>query len=163
MKSGVKNYIPIDGAFDKSNIEHIKAIFADPDKEKLLSFIASNNILTEELLLSLEVKNRIRAVREYEEMLDKDLLEKKWQDWFKLNDWVLGSEFVSILDERAVDTKNISDFLMRAYDGFLDIIEIKRPSISLPFWAAHKDHDNYVPSVELTKSNNTINKIYLRG
>jgi hypothetical protein len=44
---------------------------------------------------------------------------------FQKNDWVLGTEFVKILDERKIDTANISDFLMQAYDGFIDIVEIK--------------------------------------
>jgi hypothetical protein len=47
--------------------------------------------------------------------------------WFAENDWVLGSDFVRVLDERAIDTENVADYLVEAYDGFLDIIEIKRP------------------------------------
>jgi hypothetical protein len=70
----------------------------------------------------------------------------------KQNAWVLGSEFVKILDEREVDTANITDYLMQAYDGFLDIIEIKRPDGDLRFWADAQDHGNYVPSSDLTKA-----------
>jgi hypothetical protein len=65
---------------------------------------------------------------------------------------VLGSEFVKILDEREIDTKNITDYLMEAYDGFLDIIEIKRPEGSLKFWADTQDHGNYIPSSDLIKA-----------
>lgn len=85
-------------------------------------------------------------------MLEQDLIEQKWQEWFKKNDWVLGSEFVRILDEREIDTANITDYLMQAYDGFLDIIEIKRPEGDLKFWADRQDHGNYVPSSDLTKA-----------
>jgi len=85
-------------------------------------------------------------------MLKQDLLEPKWQEWFKENDWVLGSEFVRILDERDIDTAHITDYLMQAYDGFLDIIEIKRPAPSLKFWADTQDHGNYVPSSDLIKA-----------
>ena len=41
-----------------------------------------------------------------------------------------------ILDERTIDTENVADYLVEAYDGFLDIIEIKRPGGGLRFWAA---------------------------
>ena len=85
-------------------------------------------------------------------MLDQNLLEQKWQKWFKHNDWVLGSDFVRILDERKIDTANITDYLMQSYDGFLDIIEIKRPEGSLRFWADSQDHGNYVQSSDLTKA-----------
>jgi hypothetical protein len=41
---------------------------------------------------------------------------------------------------------------MQAYDGFLDIIEIKRPEATLLFWSNTQDHGNYVPSSDLTKA-----------
>src|SRR5690606_37045099 len=50
------------------------------------------------------------------------------------------------------DTQNISDFLLQAYDGFLDIVEIKRPEGGSVFWANQLDHGNYVPSSDLTKA-----------
>jgi hypothetical protein len=152
FKKGVKEYIPIDDKFDHEKIEHLKAIFANPDIKKVLDFISENNILPEDLILSLQNQVRINAVREFEDMLDQNLVEQKWQGWFKRNSWVLGSEFVRILDEREIDTENITDYLMQAYDGFLDIIEIKRPQGSLNFWTEVKDHENYVPSADLTKA-----------
>ena len=33
---------------------------------------------------------------------------------------------------------------MRAFDGFVDLVEIKKPN-GLQFWSATKDHNNYVP------------------
>ena len=52
----------------------------------------------------------------------------------------------------SIDTQHISDFLMQAYDGFLDIVEIKRPEGEINFWSQSLDHDNYVPSHHLTKA-----------
>jgi hypothetical protein len=51
-----------------------------------------------------------------------------------------------------IDTQHISDFLMEAYDGFLDVVEIKRPEGGLNFWSPTIDHGNYVPSTDLTKA-----------
>ena len=96
-------------------------------------------------------------------MLENDLAEQKWQEWFEENNWVLGSEFVRVLEERNIDTANISDFLMEAYDGFLDIVEIKRPEGKLKFWSAELDHGNYVPSIDLiraiTQASTYINEV----
>lgn len=152
FKKGVKKYIPIDGKFDQESIEHIKGLFDNPDKQKVLDFVLRNNILSNDLVASLQNQTKTNAIMEFEEMLRQDLLEQKWQEWFKKNDWVLGSEFVRILDERDIDTANITDYLMQAYDGFLDIIEIKRPDGGLKFWADTQDHGNYVPSSDLTKA-----------
>jgi len=152
FKQGIKKYIPLDEKFDQNNIEHLKAIFDNPDKQRVLDFIVSNNILTEELIVGLQYQARINAVREFETMLTQDLVEQQWQEWLTLNDWILGSEFVRILDEREIDTANITDYLMQAYDGFLDIIEIKRPEGNSRFWAETQDHGNYLPSSNLTKA-----------
>jgi hypothetical protein len=152
FKKGIKEYIPIDEKFDHQQINHLKAIFADPNKQKVLDFITKNNILPEDLIAGLQNQVRINAVKEFEIMLDQNMVEQKWQEWLKNNDWVLGSEFVRILDEREIDTANITDYLMQAYDGFLDIIEIKRPEGSLRFWTDVRDHGNYVPSADLTKA-----------
>jgi len=152
FKKGVRKYIPLDENFDQKSIKHLKAIFDNPDKQEVLNFIAKNNILPSDLIAGLQNQARMNAVKEFETMLEQDLVEQSWQKWFKQNDWVLGSEFVKILDEREVDTANITDYLMQAYDGFLDIIEIKRPEGSLRFWADIQDHGNYVPSSDLTKA-----------
>ena len=152
FKKGVKKYIPIDEKFDQKSIAHLRAIFDNPDKQKILDFIAKNNILSNDLIVGLQNQARVTAVKEFEEMFEQNLVEQKWQKWFERNDWVLGSEFVRILDEREIDSANITDYLMQAYDGFLDIIEIKRPENSLRFWANTQDHGNYVPSSDLTKA-----------
>jgi hypothetical protein len=104
------------------------------------------------LIAGLQSQARIKTVNEFEMMLNQNKVEKEWQAWFTKNDWVLGSGFVRILDEREIDTNNIADYLMEAYDGFLDIIEIKRPDNSLKFWADALDHKNYVPSTDIIKA-----------
>ncbi len=152
IKQGEKYYIPINEKFDPDSIKHLKAIFDNQDKTSVLNFIAQNQILPDDIVAGLEYRKKINAISEFEKMLTEDLVENEWQGWFKENDWVLGSEFVRILDERDIDTQNIADYLMQAYDGFLDIIEIKRPFKDLKFWHIHKDHDNYIPSIDLMKA-----------
>ena len=152
FKEGAKTYITIDDEISQKDIEKLKEVFDNPDKQELIKIITEKNILPDELLVGLENAQKSKAINEFEEMLEEDLTEHKWQDWFETNSWVLGSEFVKVLDERNIDTENISDYLMEAYDGFLDIIEIKRPEGQLKFWASNKDHGNYIPSSDLIKA-----------
>lgn len=152
FRQGVKAFIPLDKPFGSENAKQVKALFALPEKAGLLRFILDNEIIPEELADGLRQAKRAKAVREFERMLDEDLVEQRWQAWFQRNDWVLGSEFVRILDERSIDTRNISDFLMQAYDGFLDIVEIKRPGGGLRFWSGALDHGNPVPSTDLIRA-----------
>lgn len=152
FRAGTKAFIPLDKPFEKENAEQIKGLFSIPEKKELLEFILENDIIPNDLLVALQSSRRVAAIREYERMLSGDLKEPKWQEWFEKNEWVLGTEFVRLLDERHIDTANISDFLMEAYDGFLDIVEIKRPEGKLKFWAETLDHDNYIPSSDLIKA-----------
>ncbi|MGB7541546.1 MAG: Shedu anti-phage system protein SduA domain-containing protein [Burkholderiales bacterium] len=152
FRQGVKAFIPLDRPFDAENAKQVRALFSLPDKRELVRFILENDVIPNELADGLRQAQRARAVREFRSMLDQNLLEGPWQRWFQANSWVLGSQFVRILDERHIDTENISDFLMEAYDGFLDVVEIKRPDGGLQFWASTLDHGNYVPSSDLTKA-----------
>lgn len=152
LRAGVNKYIAIDENFDFENIEHIRAIFRNPDKNRLLQFIVKNNILPEDLVVDIQHQQRVKATREFEVMLQSDELESSWQKWFSSNSWVLGTDFVRILDERTIDPENVADYLVEAYDGFLDIIEIKRPGGGLRFWATILDHGNYFPSSDLVKA-----------
>jgi len=152
FSKGVKAFIPLDHPFDSENASQIKALFSLPNKAEVINFILDNNIISSELVLGLRHSQRLKAIKKFEEMLNQDLRENEWQKWFEANSWVLGSQFVRILDERTIDTKNISDFLMEAYDGFLDVVEIKRPNGGLQFWASNQDHGNFVPSTDLIKA-----------
>ena len=152
FKAGIKAFIPLDRPFDAHTADAVKGLFNHPQKRGLLDFIARHDIIPEHLILALHHKRRMAAIASFERMLANDLTEQPWQNWFQSNSWVLGTEFVRVLDERVIDTKHISDFLMQAYDGFLDVVEIKRPEGKLKFWSERLDHGNYVPSSDLTKA-----------
>jgi len=152
FKAGTRAFIPVDRPLDSHTASVVKRLFSHPEKRRLIDFVAGHEIIPEHLILALHQKRRMSAVAGFQRMLTEDLTEPKWQQWFHRNSWVLGTEFVRVLDERAVDTEHICDFLMQAYDGFLDIVEIKRPGGDLHFWADRLDHGNYVPSQELTKA-----------
>jgi hypothetical protein len=152
FRKGVKAFIPLDKPFDAENAEQIRGLFSHADRRGLVSFILDNKVIPAELQLALQQTQRYRAIKELETLLQSDAVESKWQEWFTRNSWVLGSEFVEVIGERRIDTRHISDFLMRAYDGFLDIVEVKRPGGGLKFWSDTLDHDNYVPASDLTKA-----------
>ena len=152
FSQGVQKFIPLDEQFESGNLEHLQAFFNHPEKQELIDYVLGHDIIPDELFVAFNQLSKIKAVERFEEMLDDNLTEHDWQNWFEVNDWVLGTEYVRVLDERIIDSKNISDFLMEAYDGFLDIVEIKRPDGELRFWASAKDHENYVPHQGLIKA-----------
>ena len=152
FRQGVKAFLPLDKPFDSANADQIRSLFSLPNTRDIVKFILKNDVIPADLAAGLRQARRAKAVRQFEQMLTQDLREAPWQTWFQNNNWVLGSQFVRVLDERHIDTQHISDFLMQAYDGFLDIVEIKRPEGGLAFWASTLDHGNYVPSQDLIKA-----------
>jgi hypothetical protein len=151
FRKGVKAFIPLDRPYDAHNYEQIKALFSKADTPALVSLLIEHKVIPAELALALQQARRVRAISQFEAMLEEDALESKWQQWFTRNSWVLGSEFVEIIG-RHIDRNNISDFLMRSYDGFVDIVEIKRPEGALRFWSPTLDHGHPVPHTDLTKA-----------
>jgi hypothetical protein len=152
FRLGQRKFIPIDDRFDAQSLAHLRAIFANPDRTELLKFIAQNEILPDDIAAGIQLHSQRKAVRQYEAMLGQDLDEADWETWFKSNPWVLGSEFVCVLDERRIDPGNVADFLMQAYDGFVDIIEIKKPAPDLQFWRPRASDQHPIPSSSLVEA-----------
>lgn len=152
FKQGVRAFIPLDQPFSKENATELRKLFSLPNKEALVSFLLDSQVIPEAVYSSVELAKRIKAIDQFEEMLGQSYSENAWQKWFEENSWVLGSEFVRILEDRRVDVANIADYLMEAYDGFLDIVEIKKPEASQEFWAKVLDHGNHYPSTDLVKA-----------
>lgn len=145
---GEGKYVDVSGENEKLVESFKKLLEHSGDTARLL---LENGILSENVLLAASTIRKQTALSFFEKSLEKETSESFWQDWFSQNKWVLGSDFAKIIDERNIDTKNIADYLMCAFDGFVDIVEIKKPN-GLPFWATTKDHDNYVPSTALIKA-----------
>jgi len=145
---GAGEYVDVSGG-NAQLISQFKALVdTQQDAAKLL---IENEILSNNILVAATAIQRQNALVEFETKLQEDLAEHFWQEWFSKNKWVLGSEFAQILDDRTIDTENIADYIVRAFDGFVDLVEIKKPN-GLSFWASAKDHDNYVPSTDLVKA-----------
>lgn len=152
FKNGAKTFIPLDNPYDASVAEQVRKLLSVDDRQRMLDFLINNDVIPRDLEIGLAHAKRSRAIDEFNTMLELDVAEQDWQVWFELNSWVLGTDFVRLLDERSIDTANISDFLIQIYDGFLDIVEIKRPEGGLKFWQSSLDHGNYVPHSDLIKA-----------
>ena len=145
---GQGEYISVTG--DSANLVKQFKTLVD-GKVDTARLLIENGILSDNVYVAATSIKKIAALNELESNLSAELSEKCWQDWFSANKWVLGSDFAQIIDERHIDTENIADYIMRAFDGFVDLVEIKKPN-GVPFWSATKDHNNFVPSSDLVKA-----------
>jgi Domain of unknown function (DUF4263) len=67
--------------------------------------------------------------------------EKIFQNWIESNLWIFGIDYIRKHDERKIALFSEGDLLMETVDGFLDLIELKRPKHELlKFDNSHKCH-----------------------
>ena len=159
VEMNAEQFIFVENQVDARIIDKFKALVGN--QSETANFLIENSILTDNVYLAASAIKRHIALCDFESMLKEDLSEHDWQLWFETNKWILGSDFAEILDERKIDTDNIADYIMRAYDGFIDLVEIKKPNGGMNFWANQKDHDNYIPSTDLIKAiTQCLNYIY---
>ena len=130
-------------------------IASDPEGKEKLGEVAKNyglikvgdidNIIQKKEAVTLfeNILNKQEEFNKYKKELGVGKDEEVWQKFFSQNAWILGSDFVEILDERRLDVENITDYLLKSFDGFVDIIELKLPSA--PFWTTEN-----IPKSELT-------------
>ena len=116
--------------------------------DEVVDKLLESGILTENLSVAITAASRYNAIQEYEDAIESHYAESYWQQWFEKNKWILGSEYLNILPERDIDVNDIADYLIRSIDGFLDVVEIKKPDV--PFWTRPDSHGNLCPSAQLT-------------
>lgn len=145
----VANFIPINSKDSKQLLLKFKSLVGSD--EEIAKQLLDNGLLSDNVSYAIDYIKKKNSLDEFCETINKNYAESFWQKWFETNKWLLGSEYLEILDERKIDTEHIADYLMQAFDGFLDIVEIKKPN-GLKFWMDYTDHNNYVPSSDLIKA-----------
>jgi Domain of unknown function (DUF4263) len=87
------------------------------------------------LSTSLE-KSKLTAYKEklkdFKQRLDMDdpeaSRENSWQEWIYKNNWIFGIQYGMHIGHPKVGFRSILDYLFPTPDGFIDILEIKKPS-----------------------------------
>ena len=72
-----------------------------------------------------ELTDRLASRRRYAEVRGND----SWQEWIHRNSWMFGPLYLGVVDRERVGFRDIPDFLFPTLDGFIDILEIKLPTM----------------------------------
>lgn len=75
--------------------------------------------------------------------------EKIFQNWIELNLWVFGIDYIKKHDARKIALFSEGDLLMESVDGYLDLIELKRPNHDL--FKFDKSHSCNYPHPNLSQ------------
>ena len=89
------------------------------------------------------------AVSELERLLGGERKEQAFQEWFEKHSWAFGTHYVGRVAARTIGIHDKVDFLLRTTDGYLDIIELKRPDMDPLLY--DRDHKSYYWSADASK------------
>jgi len=131
-------------ALSESEIENLQASIKQSNHQKALKNL--------NLLLELEAtSNIVKSIKDHECLFEyiASQPEKIFQNWIEKNIWTLGIEYIKNHPARKIGIKSESDLIMETTDGFIDLIELKRPKFEL--FAFDENHESYYPSKELSK------------
>jgi len=78
--------------------------------------------------LKSQVPTYKRALAEFKRLVRDQKTEAVYQKFFEKNAWLLGLEYIRAKPQEQAGSEDIPDFLMERFDGYCDIIELKRPS-----------------------------------
>lgn len=115
-------------------------------------------LLSQNLAIARIYQEHKQTIKEFNDSLTNfTKSEHYWKDFLKRNQWVFGASYVNIIDEQRIDIHHETDLPFEIEDGFMDIVEIKRPDS--PFWAQHpRSKENY-----LYRGKFLIPHLYLQG
>ncbi|OLY94412.1 protein of unknown function [Cnuella takakiae] len=131
-------------ALSESEIQNLHAAIRQTNHRKALDDLL--------LLLQLEAGGNITEEIKEHPSLTRYLAkqpEKIFQNWIEQNLWTLGVDYVKKHPARQIGISSESDLIMETTDGFIDLIELKRPKFDL--FGYDDSHKSYYPSKELSK------------
>ncbi|MFH1012509.1 MAG: Shedu anti-phage system protein SduA domain-containing protein [Candidatus Peregrinibacteria bacterium] len=106
----------------------------------------------EQLLVLERSRDIVETIREYDSL--KQYIagqpEKIFQNWIEKNLWIFGVEYVKKYDAKKIALFSEGDLLMESMDGFLDLIELKRPKYEI--FQYDSSHKSYYSSPDLSKT-----------
>lgn len=131
-------------ALTESEIENLQASIKQTTHQRALSNL-------QQLLELEETTNITDSIKTHEQLSDyiAGQPEKIFQNWIEKNIWTLGIDYIQKHPARQIGINSESDLIMETTDGFIDLIELKRPKFDL--FAFDDSHKSFYPSKELAK------------
>lgn len=104
-----------------------------------------------EKLIELAVNDKIDRLNTFNDLIKYQAKQKEkiFQNWIEANLWVFGVEYIKKHDVRKISLFSEGDILMESLDGYLDLIELKRPKHKLLVYDT--SHHCYYPHSDLSK------------
>jgi len=109
----------------------------------LIRLSGDDPVRSQSLIAALNYGRYRRALDEFKELVEQNQVEHVYQAFLEEHYWMFGSEYAELIQNRNIIKDQQFDFpLRRTVDGYLEIIDIKRPFREVLF---RKDKRGYFP------------------
>ena len=135
----------------RANVPDVVAALAEKEKHKRLMLRALSDQLAALQTKKLSVKRQLAELdalrrqfsvsyytdrmKEFRTRLEHDHPETRgkdsWQRWIYANSWLFGVQYSTPIEKEHVGFGQIPDYLFPTLDGFIDILEIKKPTLDV--------------------------------
>lgn len=128
---------------DQNSGHYIEELLGKGYSEEVWSALVEvNPDLATKLSLSRIYESRKSILEIMQQKIDQDEPEEYWQQLLAENRWIFGNSYIGIIGERRTNISSTLDHPLITEDGYLEIVEIKKPSF--PFWKKTRSGDNYL-------------------
>lgn len=102
---------------------------------------------------ALNLAQKSQVLGKFEKMVEQKLDEPEYQKFLEKHNWIFGSEYSAMIEDRELMMQGRLDFPMRrTADGYLEIIELKRPDHEL----FRKSKQRYIEQAKLVDAINQV-------
>jgi hypothetical protein len=102
---------------------------------------------------ALTVSRYTAALEKLERLIEENALEREFQKHLTANQWIFGSEYSELLDNRHLTRDENQDLIFRrTVDGYVEIIEFKRPHPGVDLFVEDASHQSLYPRSEVTEA-----------
>ncbi|MCF7916951.1 MAG: DUF4263 domain-containing protein [Candidatus Omnitrophica bacterium] len=129
-------------------IENIEAAIKQKEYKKAIEDF-------EKLLLLEEKNNIVSEIKKYADLTkySAEQPEKIFQNWLENNLWVFGVEYYKRHNFSVIAADGSkADLVMETADGFLNLIELKRPKLQYELFNYDSSHRNYYPTKDFSQA-----------
>ena len=121
----------------------------------------TKTILKNEILEAQKIKNnsdifKLKIKKLKQLVKDPNTTEREFQQFFEQNYWMFGVEYIEAISQEKISDKDIPDFLLKKYDEFYDILDLKLPIPKLFKNIGNKRHPRHELSEGCSQIENYI-------
>ncbi len=135
---------------DITSIKQLVASLDDENIKKLAKIV--NPQIVEKLESAVRYVKMEESLQTLGRLVNADTSEPVLQKWFDEHTWIFGKRYIARIPKRTIGLESRADLIYLSVDGFADLVELKKSTLTTPLLLRDASHNNYYPSADFSKA-----------